>query len=385
MVWITVVTVASVVLLVIAEVGIRWWLRHQGNYNVWPPYLRLELHPDPDVFPELERTVRVGINRDGERGGEPPASKDGFYRILVAGGSQTECALLDQATSWPGALESNLKKPEHLGILGTSRVHVGNIGLSGLSAAHLDVIFEHLLPRYEHLNAILINIGGNDVLHWLIRGAPISYHRGPILKRIAFSHHPEGPFGYTPRSTATAELMRRLHRRLLHPVKVRDRSGAWLGVARRMRAQAKEMRTSMPDPSGMLDDFEHHFRRIVEMAKDHADRVLIIRQPWFQKEHYTQEEEGHFWHGGVGDAFEGDNVTVFYSLEVVNIVIQQLDLRAAKVAKECHVENLNLMPLLEPSLKTFYDFHHFTPAGAAEVAAIIARTLLRPHRAHEDN
>ncbi len=56
-----------------------------------------------------------------------------------------------------------------------------------------------------------------------------------------------------------------------------------------------------------------------------------------------------------------------------------MNLRAAQVADELGVEHLDLMPLLEPSLGMYYDFAHFTPAGAAVVAAAVAKRLLEPH------
>src|SRR2546422_7290696 len=34
----------------------------------------------------------------------------------------------------------------------------------------------------------------------------------------------------------------------------------------------------------------------------HADRVLLVRLPWFDK-NYSSEEAGHMWHGGVGQAW----------------------------------------------------------------------------------
>src|SRR5262245_51076197 len=83
----------------------RWWLRHFGAYYVWAPGLRLHLYPDPAVFPSVEPLVRIEVNADGERGNALPGPAAGVYRILVAGGSPVECFLLDQPTSWPGALQ----------------------------------------------------------------------------------------------------------------------------------------------------------------------------------------------------------------------------------------------------------------------------------------
>jgi hypothetical protein len=51
--------------------------------------------------------------------------------------------------------------------------------------------------------------------------------------------------------------------------------------------------------------------------------------------------------------------------------------RAATVAEECGVEQLDLRPVVTPSLRHYYDHTHFTPAGAALVARAVANVLLR--------
>jgi lysophospholipase L1-like esterase len=383
--WILLIMTLVVLLflsLVILELGTRWWLRRRNHYYAWIPYLRLEYHPDPEMFPELERRVRFEINGDGERGNEPPSSLNGLYRILVAGGSPAECGLLDQPTSWPGALERILGEPEHLHMLGASMVHVGNIGRSGIASAHLNLIFQKVLPRYRHLSTIIVMVGGNDVWDWLQIGAPAGYTRSPfpITEACLVRPDPDRPFSWKPKASALSELLREIRRRLLHSIKVRYHVGRWTGKARAMRAHATEIRDSVPDPEGMLSNFERNLRELLITAKAHADRVLVVEQPWFEKNHYIPEELSHFWHGGMGgDPTKREEVSVFYSLEVLSKLMRLMNLRAAQVADNLGVEHLDLMPLLEISLKTFYDFVHFTPAGAAVVAEAIANTLLQPH------
>ena len=58
-----------------------------------------------------------------------------------------------------------------------------------------------------------------------------------------------------------------------------------------------------------------------------------------------------------------------------------MDACAARVADELGVEHINLMPVLDPSLDTYYDFFHLTPAGARVVAATVAGTLVQAERA----
>ena len=373
---------ALVLLGIVVELGTRWWLRRQGAYYVWPPGLRLYLHLDRTVFPELEPLARIEINADGERGGAVPRSRDGLYRVLVGGGSPVECALLDQATSWPGALERLLQKPEHLWKLGASAVHVGNIGSSGVTSQALNLILERVLARYRQLDAIIIMVGGNDVFHWLGKGAPPSPEYPPLPASKVFSYHPEGPFGWRPGALAVIELLKRLRWRWLRPVKVRRGSGGWVAKARAMRARAREIRATTPDPTPMLDFFEAQLRQLLRGAKGRANRVLLVRQPWFEK-NYTPEELAHIWHGGVGDPMQ-EEVTVYYTAEVLCRLMALVDARAAVVADELRVESLTLWPSLEPSLETYYDFVHFTPAGAAVVAEAVGAALLRSPTAVAD-
>ncbi len=372
--WMVVAGLGLPVVLVVAEVGCRWWLRRRSRYYVWPPRTRLEIRPDPEAFPELERRVRFDINADGERGGDVRDGEDGLHRILVAGGSAVECFALDQLTSWPGALERLLNSPDSLRALGARRVHVGNIGHSGVGSADLDLILERVLPQYGHLDALLIMVAASDVYHWLEDGAPQSCPPAPVPESMLFSCHPQQSFGWKPGAWALAEVARRLRRSWLGRVEIRERAGAWFTTARRMRAEAKELRRTVPDHGVVLGHFEHHFHRLVRRAKAHADRVLVVRQPWFEGD-YTAEEAARFWHGGVGRPWK-EPVSVYYSLEVVNRLLSLVDARAAKVADELCVAHLNLRPRLTLGLRHYYDHDHHTPAGAAVVAQTIAAALL---------
>jgi hypothetical protein len=71
-------------------------------------------------------------------------------------------------------------------------------------------------------------------------------------------------------------------------------------------------------------------------------------------------------------------VTTYFSLEVVNQVVHLLDARAARVAEALGIEHRNLRSVMAPSLENYYDYMHYTPAGAAVVAREVAAALLRP-------
>ena len=360
-----------------AEALARWWIRRRGHYYVFPPGLRLLLHPHPGVFPQLEPSIRFEVNDEGERGGEVPRPRRGeaLYRILVAGGSQPEGYMLDQDTSWPGALQRLLERPDRLPRLGASRVHVGSIARSGVGSEALGLILERVLPRYPRLQAIVVLVGASDVLRWLEEGAPPCPPSPPRTPEL-FRCHPESAYGWKPGELALVELVLRTRRRRLRPVDVHRRAGGWIGRVREMRARAKVIRTALPDPDPMLDHFERHFRQVLQKAGGHADRVLVVRQPWFHKD-CTPEEAALMWHGGVAQAWRQE-VTTYYSLNVLGRLMALLDERAARAAAALGVEQLDLRPFVPASLETYYDFFHATPAGARIVGAAVADAILRP-------
>jgi len=365
---------AGLAFLLAAELGCRWWIR-RSRYFVWPPGGRIEVRVDPEACPELEPLVRFDSNADGERGGAVRPGEDGLWRILVVGGSAAECFMLDQYSSWPGALERLLNAPDGLRALGARRVHVGNIGHSGVGSAELDLILERVLPQYGHLDAILVMVGASDVYHWLEQGAPPARAPTPVPELMLFSCHPRRPFGWRPGAWALVEVARRLRRAWLHPVEVKERGGAWFTSARRMRAEAKELRTRVPDPATMLDHFEHHLHRVLNRATTHADRVLVLRQPWFEKD-YTPEEEAHFWHGGLGMPWN-ETVSVYYGLELINQLLGLIDARVAQVAAALRLPCVELRSRLNKGLHHYYDHDHFTPAGAVVAARTVAAALLQ--------
>jgi hypothetical protein len=165
---------------------------------------------------------------------------------------------------------------------------------------------------------------------------------------------------------------------VLRPVQVHQRVGKWIAKARAMRAGAKVIRSTMPDPAPMLDHFDMQFRRVVQRARAHADRVIVVRQSWFDKEALTAEETSHMWHGGVGQAWCED-VTTYYSIEVTSRLMELLDARAARAAAELGVEQIDLRAILEPSLATYYDFFHLTPSGTAARRRRPQRRAIRDH------
>ncbi len=68
---------------------------------------------------------------------------------------------------------------------------------------------------------------------------------------------------------------------------------------------------------------------------------------------------------------------MYYAQKVLNRLMGLVDDRAAAIADELNIEHIDLRPVLAPTLDNYYDFAHYTPAGAAIIARTIADVVLR--------
>ena len=174
-------------------------------------------------------------------------------------------------------------------------------------------------------------------------------------------------FGLHPRTWALATLYRW---RRDAKGKVRTKSGQRYAVARRLRAEALETRTLVPKADVVIKRFESNLRACIKLAQKHARNVVVVRQPWFRKAEYLPEELAQFWSGSVGDAYT-QNVTAFYSPEVVSALMNQIDRSAADVAAQLGIPSVDVNASLAPSNSNYMDQFHFTPQGSRIVARCV--------------
>ena len=364
---------AGAVLFVVSELAARAWLQRFGRAYVWAPYSRVKMILDREVLPTLEPAVEHHTNPDGERGDPVPRDHDSLFRVLVVGGSAAECWFLDQGSSWPSVVQTVLREPRNLARLGAQTVHVGNIGRSLVTTRHLDTILERVLPRYDKLDAIVFMVGVSDLILWLESGAPKHLVEGPIPSSALYTQHPDGPFGWKPKTLALRRLASWWNRRLRHPLYVRECVGKRLGDARVMRQRAKEVIDEMPDPTEMLERLEHWLELLIARAKEKAPHVLVVHQPWIERD-FTPDEEKLLWSFGTGRPYAG-LVTRYYSHEVAWKLHRLVDNCVTKVAKRAGVDQLDVRVLVPNDFEHYYDDHHHTPKGCRVIGEAVARAL----------
>ena len=359
-----------------AEAAARLALRSGGGYYRYRPYVRRRLDIDQSALPGLDASSYVEINCDGERGGPPPRKGERAYRALVVGGSAAECYYLDQQQTWSAVAERVLSRPERLRELGVDRVHIGNIGRAILPCHELHQLLTHILPRYERLDAILIMVGASDIVSWLGEKMPAKLRESAVPSGNIFEQHPDGPWSFSLKNTALWQLVSTQHRRLLRPLTVAPKSGDWLHRVRAMRAGATQMIDESADPTPMLDRFEKWLRAIVTLCASKTRRVVIVRQPWLG-DTGSPHLEKMLWNFGIGRPYKED-VKVYCTPALAARLMELADARTARVAADLGVHQIDLIPVLERSARTYYDFLHFTPVGAEVVGRVVAELLARP-------
>jgi lysophospholipase L1-like esterase len=363
---------------VLAELGARAWLDLRGQYFVWAPGARTLQVLDPDAMPGLPSLARFEINRDGERGDEPPEESWDAYRVLVLGGSSTECRFIDQREAWPAVAQRFLSRPDSLDLLHARRAHVGNLGRSLATCGQLRLVLERVLPRYERLDAIVLMVGASDVVEWLARGAPPEAVAVPIATGDVFDEHPEGPFGWTPGKLALRRILASWRRSLLGSLETHRNAGRGVARARRMRAQATEVIDVLPDAAGMLGRFEESFRALLHAARAKAGSVVVLRPCWARGGPEPDAPE-HGWMFADGD-LRSEPVQRWYSQRVADRLLEMVERRMSAIVRELGLPEIDPKLLVEAGPAHFYDAGHLTPAGCEILGQAVAQAVLRERR-----
>jgi lysophospholipase L1-like esterase len=356
--------------LLVAEGVARVALRRGGRFAL-VPHKRTEFHLDLTALPQLEPVVRTEINAEGERGGPLPTRDRRTYRVLVAGGSAAECYLLDQRSAWPAVVEEELRRDP--GPIQAPSIHVGSIARSLLPTASIARLLEGVLPRYPHLDLLITFVGASDVVAWMEAGAPVEYEATVRPDARLFLEGPDVELGLDPRRWALRRYLARWARRVLGRVERREGVGRAIARNRAMRAAAPHRVDEVPDPSGMLASFERHLRRVIELGRSRGARVLVVQQPWIERD-LTPEEEQQLWNFGLGRPY-AEAVDAYYTRRVVGELMRAVNGVQERVAAELGVECLELQGGVPMDFEHFYDDLHFTPRGARWVGAAVASVV----------
>ena len=355
----------------VSEVVLRWvdppW--NGESYFIWPPGLYRTLRPEPAVMPGVTGDARFMVNSQGFRADEPTAGAQ--RRILVIGGSTTECLYLDQTEAWPRLLQDRIPGP----------VWVGNAGMAGMTTRHHLVALRHLPLRELGINTVVVLTGVNDLTRRLsqdIDWRTVDLNNPAVDLQLTAENFvgsnifpPDAPFY---ERTALWTALRKV-KRLIGRVNVQDEAGEAYREWQRHRQRAGRLLDSLPDLSVALDEYEGSLMAMTEVARRKAVRLILVTQPTMWRTDLPPELQARLWLGGVGD-FMNVQGQPYYSVRALTEALTLYNDRMRKVCAATRTECIDLAAQLPQDTRAFYDDVHFNENGARLVADIVATRLL---------
>ncbi|MFT5733319.1 MAG: lysophospholipase L1-like esterase [Planctomycetota bacterium] len=354
---------------VVAELAARAYIKARNRWYIHQPFSRRHFTLATDALPQLPAEARFEANADGERGDPVPAHPEKVLRVLVAGGSAAECFLLDQDDTSSAALQRSLRA--HAGV--QRDVHVGNVARSLITCRKINAVLAKAVPQIRSLDVVVLMVGASDLVEWFEAKTPATIEEGPFALSYYMAEHPEGPFGWKPKTLALYQIARSLNVRVLRPIEVKKSAGASIAKHRAARAATKNLLIETPDPAPMLRAFETHLRELILTCRKSAKHVVIALQPWLDRD-FTAEEAARIWNFGQGSPYRGA-LNAYYDINLVRKLMGEVEAVAARVADETGASKVDLRKAVPSDFEHYYDFLHHTPKGAQLVGAAVAETI----------
>ena len=372
------VLTSTAVALVTSEICLR--LTAPVGFYVWPPNHRAAFNPAPGVMSGVTGVSRFIISADGIRGRRLTTS-DG-HRILVVGGSTSECLYLDQREAWPAIVETSLQEA-----LGRSDIWVGNVGKSGHSTRDHRLQVARLLDQLPRIDTVIMLVGINDLILRLRRDLdyrPLAeespeYHRR--LERHAFSVRRTSRLA--PPGSARTALGLLLHNAsiragLAEPSwadDVQDSVGSGYVRSRRLRQRALAIRAAPPDLATALIEYAENLRFIIADAERRDTDVVFMTQPSLYGPDLppTLRELLLFGRVGVERHSAGNE---YYSVDALATALGRYNETLLAVCATARIDCIDLDAKLPKDTTVFYDDVHFNEAGARQVAMTVVAHLL---------
>ena len=380
------VTAGSLVFaLAIAELALRFLVKPPDTYSMLTPGIRV-FDPDPRYISGVAGPAHYEVNAAGYRGA--PFGKDASeYRILLVGGSTTECTLLDIPEHWGTIVEKNLKQTRD-----GRTTWVGNVGRSGLTARDHAVSVKYLLRQYPRIDLVVVLVGVNDLTAALRQGneykSPLPITNPDAERRQirnAFAISPEGfrkPIidGAAAietswiRETRLYDLARRAKTGRDAREVVNALGGSNVGVWRSHRQSASRIVDELPALDAPLAEYRSNLNAVVRAAREKGADVVFLTQPSLWRPDLTPAEQRLLWLGGIGP-FQEVPGQQYYSVAALSNAMARYNQVTLEVCRAQGLKCLDLAAGLPADTTMLYDDVHFTEAGAALIGELVTKHL----------
>lgn len=363
--------------LLLSEVVLRLVRQDKEvRHFLFPPLKQDRFYPMPGIFSGMpNKESKFSINDVGLRGDNLPTSGQ-TKRVVVVGGSASECLFLDDADAWPYQLQKRLKQSE--------LVWVGNSGKSGLNSfSHLVQVHYHL--QELHPDLLLVNAGINDLNQCISGGLSAITDNAKLVqsgnffeeyRRYVFEriNEKEDPIAWLQLLKKAEARIKPVARPKEGNYTVQDQAGLFYREQRRRRQVATKV-DQLPEIAPCLAAFAENLRQMDAMS---SGRVVFITQGMLYKEQMLPEEEATLWFGSVDqNPFNSPPPDRYYSTRVMTKLMERYNQTMLDVCRERKAICIDIANQLPRTLDTYYDDVHFNVTGATRMAEVIAKELER--------
>lgn len=352
---------------------VNWILARRQRIEGKPPHSHLhavnlhrEYNPSSEIMPGISGKAVFQCNSQGVRGGEMPP-RDKGYRILCVGGSTTECLYLDQSETWTLRLADEIRK-----LTPDKPTWSGSAGLSGASTVH-HLPFIRDAEVVGQVDCVVLLAGINELERTLRQGeaAPGAGRRTRARKAAAQKKEEENitkaPLWY---NLSLFRVIRSISDEDDN-VMAEDVLGQRYQLRRKLRNEGKKI-DQLPDLTASLKEYGDRLREAADVCKNRNVRLVLVTQPVAWSNNTPPEIEKLFWFGMYGKEGYITTPRLREGMDRFNQVAR--DVAAEKGIEIVNLDSMNGNPAY------FCDDCHFSEAGAAEVARLVAKHFSLSHK-----
>ncbi len=305
---------------------------------------------------KLDKVVVHQRNSLGFRGPEPAADFSHDLTIVTVGGSTTECFDLAEDKTWPHVLGVNLQRD-------FKGLWLNNAGLSGNSTFGHYILMQDYLVKLKPKVAIFL-VGINDLG---IRGERDFDQRIHGFNARSLERFLASAAVHSELAAAALNLYRYYFPKSVmmnnqnKPQEIDFKKLPHLDVSAEAKAAIiKEHRDRYLRP------YKARLEKLITICREHTIMPVLLTQPVLYGEVVDEASGVDLGHRFVGDDLDG--ATAWQVLELYNDVTRE-------VGRERGVLVIDLAREMPKNSTYYYDLMHYTNAGAARMAEIVATQL----------
>jgi lysophospholipase L1-like esterase len=354
-----VLLISFILVLGLCELALRIYnplgFRIKGDKIILPINKKEIIHHEYGLG-KLDRVVVQQRNSLGFRGPGPPADFSRDLTIVTVGGSTTECFDLAEDKTWPHDLGVELQRRFH-------HLWLNNAGLSGNSTFGHYILMQDYLVKLQP-KVVIFLVGINDLG---IRGERDFDQRIHGLNFRSLERFLASAAVHSELATAALNLYRYYFPK---STMINNQNDPQETDYKKL----PYFEVSGPARAAILKDHHDHYlgpyktrlEKLIAVCREHNILPVLLTQPVLYGEGVDEASGVDLGRRFV--ARDMDGATAWQVLELYNGVTRE-------VGREQGVLVIDLAREMPKNSRYYFDLMHFTNAGAARVADIIATQL----------